>query len=144
MDLSAAYDINNAGQIALLETSNALLHDHTYVYFNGIYTEIDSFDSGYPTGINNAGHVVGFAYGLSVSAPNITYFYADGQITAFARSLDFPNPPFYQINGLNDADQLVGVGPGGGVLATPVPEPATLLLFAGGLVGMLAVTWRRR
>jgi uncharacterized membrane protein len=29
MDLSAAYDINNAGQIALLETSNALLHDHT-------------------------------------------------------------------------------------------------------------------
>src|SRR5437763_2908214 len=39
--------------------------------------------------------------------------------------------------GLNDADQIVGSYVNGqGFLATPVPEPASVLLFASGLAGV--------
>jgi len=49
--------------------------------------------------------------------------------------------------GINDRSQIVGVfldssGVQHGFLATPVPEPA-LLLLASGLAAMSGVAWRR-
>jgi hypothetical protein len=55
-----------------------------------------------------------------------TYVYTHGVIGAFSFVL-----PFDAFD-INDAGVIVG----GDLIATPVPEPAALLLFASGLVAL--------
>jgi uncharacterized membrane protein len=62
-------------------------------------------------------------------------------------TLDVPGSSLTATNGINDAGQIVGVYADAsglhGFLATPVPEPATLLLLVIGTLGVIGYAWRR-
>ena len=64
-------------------------------------------------------------------------------------TIDVPGSSLTAAMGINDAGQIVGtyVLPDGtyhGFLATPVPEPSTLLLLAIGTLGVIGWAWRQR
>jgi probable HAF family extracellular repeat protein len=63
--------------------------------------------------------------------------------------LDVPGSVQTDANGINDAGDIVGVyfdasGNEHGFLATPVPEPSTLLLLTIGTLGVIGWAWWRR
>jgi probable HAF family extracellular repeat protein len=124
--------INNAGQILVTITGAGL--PGTWLYQNGQYLPIAPFGVDYAVGINNVGEIV------TTNPPGVHIYDLNG---ASLGGFEFYTPdmahggtPF----DVNDAGQIVGSD----LLATPVPEPASLLLFAGGLVGLFAVTKRKR
>ena len=90
------------------------------------------------TGINDTGQIVGFFD----NATGTHGFLKDG---ATFTTIDVPGANVTNAYGINDAGQIVGVFPNAtgqhGFLATPVPEPATWILF-GSAVGLM--WWRMR
>ena len=128
--------INNAGQIAMVESDGA--QGHAYVYADGVSTRIPTpTEESDARGINNAGDVVGTYQSFNTFG---SYLYSGGVLTRF-ESLDFD-----VILGINDAGQLIGEGRRGAILATPttIPEPASLLLLTPGLAGLGVVIRRKR
>jgi PEP-CTERM motif len=68
------------------------------------------------------------------------FLYSDGLYT----TLELPGSINTLATGINDADQIVGSADySHGFLATPVPEPSTLLLLAIGTLGVIGWAWRR-
>jgi hypothetical protein len=101
-------------------------------------------------GINASGQIIGGsgrgpAVGTSSSSGDFAWLLSGSQYTAFPSPFGWYG---YGARGINNASQIVGeyLGLGGehGFLATPVPEPSTLVLLAIGTLGVIGWAWRRR
>lgn len=83
--------------------------------------------------------VLGFFGSLQVGwADLVSYTYT---------TIDVPGATSNTALGINNAGQIVGDfggNIGGGFLATPIPEPTSLRLFATGLAGIIIAIVRRR
>jgi hypothetical protein len=137
-----ALGINDHTQI--VGTYSVPLAGHGFLLSGGSYTTIDvpGSMSTALTGINNAGQMVGFYAGGGTSHG---FLLSDGSYT----TIDVPGATFTSVDGIDDIGQLVGhYGDASGnlhaFLASPVPEPSTLLLLAIGTVGVIGWAWRRR
>ena len=58
--------------------------------------------------------------------------------------IDVPGSTDTQVFGINNEGQIVGLSDGHGFLATPTPEPRVLPILAACLLGMFAMTCRRK
>jgi len=137
-----AYDINDLGDIVGFFTYAGEIttqYIHSFVYRNGLYSVFDVPDAvqTYPygtivTGINNAGDMVGFYESPSGRG---SFAYSGGVFSTIAVPGAFESTTAFHIN---NAGQVVGQysadGSSRGFLATPVPEPVSFLLVAGGVV----------
>jgi uncharacterized membrane protein len=136
-----ALGINNVGDIAGGLRPSSFIGGYPFVYKNGQYTSPSvPSDEAAAYGVNDAGHVLvynGDSFGSR------TYLIVNGVTSAP------PPDPLFQYfegipQGLNDADQIVGSDGLHGFLATPVPEPSSVLLFVSGLAGVGLLLRRKK
>jgi probable HAF family extracellular repeat protein len=138
------YGINSSGQILGFYIDAQHL-GYNFLLSGGTYNILDlpgtlSNPAGGAVGINDADQIVG-RYGDGRTSHG--FVYSDGSLT----TLDPPGSLETYATGINDAGQIVGwYGDSAGVhgfLATPVPEPSTLLLLAAATFGLIGWGWWR-
>jgi probable HAF family extracellular repeat protein len=142
---TGALAINNAGQILVYSSLGYGLYRPT----SGSYTDLTSLLLGVHgndygiNGLNDSDQIVGWYY----DARNVEHGFVsiDGVLT----NLDVPGAKYTWADGINNAGEIVGVyetadGINHGFLASPVPEPATLLLVIVGILGLVGWAWRSR
>jgi uncharacterized membrane protein len=130
------YGINNTGQVVGLYYPDLTGNPHGFLFDGSNYTRSDVPGSSYTYafGINDSGQIVGLYDGGG-------FVLSGGKATAF-------NPWFETTpNGINNAGQVVGsylvpFVASHAFLATPIPEPATLVLL-GIATAVLLLDYRR-
>jgi probable HAF family extracellular repeat protein len=146
-----AYGINNAGQIVGYLAGGNLNAPLGFLYDAGAFsiiavpgaTRTDAF------GINDSGQIVGDFFDVS----GVSHGFLD--TNGVFSTLDLPGAISSAALGINDDGQIVGTADvidlssgkpiAVGFLATPVPEPASLLLLATVLLGLRStITHRQR
>ncbi len=150
---STATGINNAGDISGFLTNAAGTMEG--YYYNG--TTFKDFlvpgSSGTAFfGLNNKGWAVGFYVDASGLTNGLVYNVLNGSWSTVNDPHASATAAFgvngTTINGINDLGQLVGFYSDGthvnGLLATPVPEPSSLILIGGGAALLFGVFRRKR
>ena len=145
------YGINDSNKIVGFYIDTTYQgHGFLYDYDNDTWTSLDfdypsTFDT-HAYNINNSGEIVGWYFDWD--APNSEYrgFLYDMNTST---SLDYPGTWVTSAYGINDAGRIVGgylnyYYDDHGFVASPVPEPSTLLLLASGLAGVIALRKRLR
>jgi hypothetical protein len=137
-----AYGINDHSQI--VGSYSDPLRVHGFLLSGGNYTTIDvpGTMSTSLTGINDAGQVVGI---YAVGRTSHGFLLNEGIYT----TIDVPGATFTNVDGINNFGQLVGhygdaSGSLHGFLATPVPEPSTLLLLGIAAASVACGMWRQK
>jgi probable HAF family extracellular repeat protein len=137
------YKINDSNQI-VGSYENRFGSPTGFLLSAGNFTTIavPRFGDNEAYGINNAGQIVG-GYLVGTRAAH-GFLFSDGRYTTF----EPPGATYSLALGINDAGQIVGsyvdaAGVDHGYLATPIAEPATLLLAAIATPIFVGVTWRR-
>ena len=138
--------INNAGNLAGFYTdANGVTHG--FLDQGGTFLSVDA--PGATTtqlfGLNNTGLAVGIDV-VGGAMNGILYDIATGTFTTLADPNGVGTTTF---NGVNDLGQVVGfyvdgAGNTNGLLANPVPEPASFAVLGAGLAGATLLRRRRR
>jgi len=136
---TSAADINDRGTVVGTYHNGYFLRTHSFLLdANGFTTlDIPGIEATAVQAINNTGHVAG-TYVSSLFEGGHRGFVYDGTTYSL---IDFPGAKETYVEGMNDLGQIVGlyVDPSYTVysfLATPVPEPSTVVL---GALALLAV-----
>lgn len=143
--LTFATGINDGGQIVGI-FQDALGNDHGFLDSGGSFTTIDVPGAipgtTFVSGINDSGQIVG-SFTSAPGALSHGFLYSGGSFS----TIDVPGaiPGTTSVSGINDSGQIVGhtIVSGQGFVATPIPEPSTLPILAGCLVGF-AIALRRK
>ena len=107
-DLSAAFDINNDGQIVgCSETDDGLGHAHAFLYSNGTMTNLGAVfggDGSWAMCINDSGQIAGLYYNNSDNGTPHAVLYSNGIVTDLG---DFGGGTS-MVYGINNSGQIVG------------------------------------
>ena len=133
--------INNAGMMVgyynTTQKTSGFLMDTS-----GAFTPLDAPGSvsTFVYGINNLGQIVG-SYVESNGVRSHGFLYQDGVFTTIDITGTVQGTDLY---GINDQGEILAQVGGGSFLGTPVPEPASLALFASGLIGCCLLSGRKQ
>jgi uncharacterized membrane protein len=130
---SAAFGINNLGDILIDTPAGGV-----FLFNNNVYTAVNL--AGIGRGLNDLGEIVGNAN------DGINGFF---DINGGFNLLGFPGAAFNDLHAVNNSRVIVGdyvdnAGVEHALIATPVPEPTTVVLFGSGLLILFGVRQTRR
>lgn len=164
---SAAQAINDAGQIVGYSSTTGPVgvSGHAFIYEDGTMTDLGTmgFTGSKATDINNDGWVVGDIYD-EFSQPNRAFLFneEEGMLDLYSLISDTDSDweGLTYASAINDNGQITGWGTIAsqveyegdlitvysthGFLMSPVPIPASFLLFGSGLIGLIGVARRKK